>query len=116
MERFPVLAVRQRRYLSVCGGEESEQRRRAVSGVRKNTGRQQCSALVGERSIGKKAALATPIPVDLCSTEDHGYHLESKAVYERVFTLRPGDTRVKSEHRRHQRWLMTERDLHTGLD
>lgn len=38
------------------------------------------------------------IPLDLCSTEDHGHHLQNEAVRERVFTLRPSDAPVKSEN------------------
>lgn len=36
-----------------------------------------------------------PTPLDLYSTEDHVYHLLHEAVYEEIFTLRPGTTPVK---------------------
>jgi len=36
------------------------------------------------------------VPLDVSSTEDHGYHLQHEAVRERVFTLRPSDAPVKS--------------------
>jgi hypothetical protein len=36
-----------------------------------------------------------PIPLDLCTTEDHG-HLQDEAVRERIFTLRSSGALVKS--------------------
>ncbi len=38
------------------------------------------------------------IPLDLCSTEDHGHHLQNEAASESPFTLRPSDAPVKSEN------------------
>ena len=37
-----------------------------------------------------------PISLDLCSTEDHGHHLQNEAVHEDACTLRPRDAQVKS--------------------
>lgn len=70
----------------------------AGPGVRKHTGRGQLGFIAGKSSIGKEAAPAMPIPLDLCSTEDHGCHLQNEAVREGVFTLRPRDAPVKSEN------------------
>jgi hypothetical protein len=67
-------------------------------GVRKNTGRGQLGSMNGKSSIGEEAAPSMPIPLDLCSTEDHGHHLQNEAARERGFTLRPSDTPVKSEN------------------
>lgn len=66
--------------------------------VRKHTGREQLGSIAGKSSIGEEAAPAISIPLDLCSTEDHGHHLQNEAVRERVFTLRPSDAPVKSEN------------------
>jgi hypothetical protein len=38
-----------------------------------------------------------PTPVDLCSTENHGHHLQDKAVREPDFTLRSSEALVKSK-------------------
>ena len=43
--------------------------------VRKDTGWRQLRSIAGKSWIGEEAALAMSIPMDLCSTEDHGYHL-----------------------------------------
>ena len=67
-------------------------------GVRKHTGRGQVGFIFGKSSIGKEAAPAMPVPLDLCSTEDHGYHLQNEAASELVFSLRPSDAPVKSEN------------------
>ena len=40
-----------------------------------HTGRRQLGSIVGKSWIMEEAALAMPIPLDLCSTEDHGDHL-----------------------------------------
>ncbi len=34
-----------------------------------------CAAIAEKSWIGEEAALTMSIPMDLCSTEDHGYHL-----------------------------------------
>lgn len=39
-----------------------------------------------------------PIPVDLCSTEDHGDHLQREAARKRHVTLRPITKLVKSQN------------------
>jgi hypothetical protein len=39
-----------------------------------------------------------PIPLDLCTTEDHGYHLQDEAAREQVLTLRSGEAPVKSRN------------------
>jgi hypothetical protein len=41
-----------------------------------------------------------PNPMDLCSTEDHGHHLEHEAVRKRVITLRSDKAMVKRENRK----------------
>ena len=43
--------------------------------VRKDTGLRQLRSIAGKSWIGEEAVLTTSIPMDLCSTEDHGYHL-----------------------------------------
>ena len=43
--------------------------------VRKDTGWRQLRSIAGKSWIGEEAALAMSIPMDLCSTEDHGHHL-----------------------------------------
>ena len=43
--------------------------------VRKGTGGRQLCFIAGKSWIGEEGALAMPISMDLCSTEDHGYHL-----------------------------------------
>jgi hypothetical protein len=45
-------------------------------GARRNTGEGQLCCIVGKSWIGDEAALTRPIPMDLCFTEDHGYHLQ----------------------------------------
>jgi hypothetical protein len=67
-------------------------------GMRKSTRRGQLGSIAGESSIGEEAAPSMPIPLDLCSTEDHGHYLQNEAAPERVFTLRPSDASVKSEN------------------
>jgi hypothetical protein len=48
-----------------------------------------------------------PIPLNLCTTEDHGYHLQDEAARKQVFTLRPGEAPVKSGKRKsHASWLL----------
>jgi len=51
-------------------------------GVRKHTGRGQLGSIAGKNSIREEAAPAMPIPLDLCSTEDHGHHLQNEAARE----------------------------------
>ena len=47
------------------------------------------------------------IPLDLCTTEDHGYHLQNEAAHKQVFTLRSGEAPVKSGKRKsHTSWLL----------
>ena len=70
----------------------------AHPGVRKDTGGRQLRAIAGKSWIKEEAALAIPIPLDLCSTEDHGHHLQNEVARERVFTLRPSNASVKSEN------------------
>lgn len=48
-------------------------------GMRKHTGRRQVVSFAGKNSIEEKAAPTMPIPLDLSSTEDHGYHLQPEA-------------------------------------
>lgn len=67
-------------------------------GLRKNTGRGQLGSIAGKRSIGEETAPSMPIPLDLCSTEDHGHYLQNEAARERVFTLRPSEAPVKREN------------------
>lgn len=52
------------------------------SGARTHTGRGQLGFIAGKSSIRKEAALAIPIPLDLCSTEDHGHHLQNEVARE----------------------------------
>lgn len=47
----------------------------AHPGVRKDIGWRQLCSIAGKSWIGEEAVLTTSIPMDLCSTEDHGYHL-----------------------------------------
>ena len=47
----------------------------AHPGIRKDTGGRQLCCIAGKSWIGEETALAMSIPMDLCSTEDHGYHL-----------------------------------------
>jgi hypothetical protein len=67
-------------------------------GVRRNTGERQLCSIVGKSWIGEGTALTMPIPMDLCSTEAMATTSQNEAARERVFTLRPGHTPVKSEN------------------
>jgi hypothetical protein len=58
------------------------------------------SDVEGKNADGEEAALAMPIPLDLCTTEDHGYHLQDEAAREQVLTLRSGEAPVKSRNRK----------------
>ena len=64
--------------------------------VQRHNGRGQFCSIIGKSSIGEEAAPAMSIPLDLCSTEDHGHHLQNEAAPESTFTLRPRDAPVKS--------------------
>ena len=56
---------------------------------------------------GEEAALAMLIPLDLCTTEDHGYHLQDEAARKQVFSLRSGEALVKSRKRKSRgSWLL----------
>jgi hypothetical protein len=65
------------------------------SGVRKHTGRRQLGSIAGKSSIGEEAAPAMSIPLDYCSTEDHGHHLQNEVACEPALSLRRGNNQVK---------------------
>ncbi len=48
------------------------------------------------------------IPLDLCTTEDHGYHLQHEAAREQVLTLRSGKAPVKSRNRKSCAFFLLE--------
>lgn len=70
------------------------------SGAYRHNGKRQLGGIAGKSSKRKETVLAIPFPLDLCSTEDHGNHLQNEVARERVFTLRPGHTPVKRENGR----------------
>jgi len=56
------------------------------------------SALLQEKNAeGGEATPAMLAPMDLCSTESHGHHLQDEAARERTFSLRSTEALVKSE-------------------
>jgi hypothetical protein len=46
--------------------------------IRKGTERWQLRAIAENNWIGEEAAFTMPIPLNQCSTEDHGYHLQGQ--------------------------------------
>ena len=57
----------------------------------------QLGTFAGKSSVWKEATLATSIPLDTCTTEDHGHHLQIEAAYKQVSTLRLGQLPVKGK-------------------
>lgn len=64
---------------------------------RKHTRRRQRRSIAGKNSFGEEATPARHAPLDLCSTEDHGNHLQNEAGREPIFILCPDDAPVKGE-------------------
>ena len=58
----------------------------------------QISSVAGKKFEGEEAAPAMSIAVDLCSTKNHGHHLQDEAARKQVFTLRSGEASVKSRN------------------
>jgi hypothetical protein len=63
-----------------------------------NTREKQLRYIAGKNAIGEKATLAMPTPLDLCSTEDHGYHLQTGRRFLLIYSLYPMANLVNLQH------------------
>jgi hypothetical protein len=75
MKQFPVVGVGD---VGISRCEVVKRNNRAAEahpGTCKGTGEQQLYVTAGKSWVREEAAFAMSIPMDLCSTEDHGYHL-----------------------------------------